>query len=99
MTAQPTHEIVLGSEVGFLQLRASTDKLSLIRAGYLARYRGTTRKDYETDLEVFFKWARRLGLDPLDAKRGHMEFYLRWLEETGWSSSTVSRRFGTVAGM
>lgn len=87
------------SDVGFLDLGPMKDKLFLIKAGFLARYRGTTRRDYETDLDVFFTWCRRMDLDPLLAKRAHMEFYLRYLEKTGWASSTISRRFGTVAGM
>lgn len=99
MVPQPTHEIISAADVGFLQLRAAPDLLFLIKHGYLAKYKGTTRRDYETDLEVFLAWCRRMGLDPLEAKRAHMEFYLRWLEESGWKSATISRRFGVVAGM
>jgi integrase/recombinase XerD len=89
------------SDVGYIELNTqpTTDKLTLIRAGFLARYRGTTLRDYQADLNVFFAWAQHVDLDPLEAKRPHMELYLRYLEGTGWSSSTIGRRFGTVACM
>lgn len=97
--AQPTHDIVTPSEVGFLQLRSAQDPLFMMKAGFLSKYKGQTRKDYEADVEIFFGWCRRMGLNPLEAKRPHIEFYIRWLEETGWAKSTISRRYGTVAVM
>jgi site-specific recombinase XerD len=39
------------------------------------------------------------GLDPLQAKRPHIELYLRWMQEVGgYKPSTVSRRLSVVAG-
>src|SRR4051794_28150644 len=87
------------SDVGFLAYGASSDKLFLIKHGFLSGYKGTTYRDYTTDLDVFLGWCERRQLDPLTATRAHLQFYMRWLEETGWASSTVSRRFGTVACM
>lgn len=74
------------------------DPLGLAIAGYLAKFRGTTFTDYRTDLRHFLDWCDRNGLAPLQARRPHLELYVRWLEDTGWASSTVARRFGTVAG-
>lgn len=73
------------------------DPLGLAVAGFLARYRGSTFKNYNTDLQHYLDWCDRNGLPPLQATRPHLELYVRWLEETGWASSTVARRFGTVA--
>ena len=73
------------------------DPLGLAIAGFLARYRGSTFSDYRTDLRHYTEWCERNGLAPLQAKRPHLELYVRWLEDTGWATSTVARRFGTVA--
>lgn len=73
------------------------DPLELAVAGFLARYRGSTFTDYRTDLKHFLGWCASKKLHPLQATRPHLELYVRWLEETGWASSTVARRFGTVS--
>lgn len=93
-----TAETVLAHDIGF-DLAPKVDPLTLAVQGYLARYKGSTRKDYTTDLKVFLGWCERNELPPLLAKRAHIEFYLRWLEETGWASSTVARRYGVVNGL
>lgn len=67
-------------------------------AGYLARYKGDTFREYQPDLKLFLGWCMSNDLEPLQAKRPHLELYVRWLEQQGWKSATVSRRFGTVAG-
>jgi site-specific recombinase XerD len=97
--AQPTHDLIPASDGGFLELRATTDPLFLIKSGYLSAYKGSTRQDYEHDLNLYLGWCERRGLDPLQAKRPHLQFYLQYLHEGGYASSTVSRRFGTVACM
>lgn len=74
------------------------DPLSLAIAGYLAKFRGTTFTDYRTDLRHYLGWCERNGLPPLQATRPHLELYVRWLEEQGWATSTIARRFGTVSG-
>jgi site-specific recombinase XerD len=73
--------------------------LRLAIAAYLARYKGTSRAHAETDLRSFIGWAAEHGLHPLEAKRAHIELYLRWLQEVRrYRPSTVSRRLSILAG-
>lgn len=47
----------------------------------------------------FLSWCRDHGLDPLQARRPHVELYLRWMQEVQrFQPSTVSRRLSVVAG-
>lgn len=93
------------SDVGFLTgPRVTSDPLTLAVAGFLARYKGHTFKDYRADLDIFLRWCDEHGLAPLTATRPHLELYIRWMEaqtneRTGetWKPSTISRRFGVVA--
>lgn len=82
----------------------STDPLKRAIAGWLARYKGQTLKDYTADFEIFLDWCTRTRVHPLQVGRGHLEMYLRWMETqtnhfTGkpWAPATMNRRFGTVA--
>lgn len=90
-----THIISL-SDVGHDLV--SRDPLKLAVAGYLARYHGSTLKDFTYDLKVYLDWCDQKGLRPLEAMRGHVELYVRWLENTGWASSTINRRVTVVCG-
>lgn len=75
------------------------DPLRLAVAGYLARYRGETRRHAESDLRVYLTWCTERGLDPLAARRPHVELFVRWMQETRhYAASTVSRRMSVVGG-
>lgn len=76
----------------------SRDPLRLAVAGYLAKYKGSTLKDFTHDLKVYLDWCDRNSLPPLQAMRGHIELYVRWLEGTRWASSTINRRVTVVCG-
>jgi len=76
-----------------------TDQLRLAVAAYLARFQGSSRDHTESDLRCFLSWCAARGLDPLTARRPHLELYLRWMQEIRqFKPSTVSRRFSVVAG-
>jgi integrase/recombinase XerD len=76
-----------------------TDQLRLAVAAYLARFRGSSRDHTESDLRCFLAWCAEHGLDPLAARRPHLELYIRWMQEIRWfKPSTVSRRFSVAAG-
>jgi hypothetical protein len=78
---------------------ACTDPLRLAVAAYLARFKGSSRKHTESDLHCFLTWCAEHGLDPLAARRPHLELYIRWMQEIRrFKPSTVSRRFSVVAG-
>jgi integrase/recombinase XerD len=73
--------------------------LRMTVAAYLARFKGQSRVHTESDLRAYLTWCRNQGLHPLDAKRPHVELYLRWMQEvTRYQPSTVSRRLSVLAG-
>jgi integrase/recombinase XerD len=75
------------------------DRLRLAVAAYLARFTGSSREHAESDLRSFLAWCAERGLDPLTARRPHLELYIRWMQEIRrCKPSTVSRRFSVVAG-
>ena len=76
-----------------------TDQLRLAVAAYLARFKGTSREHTESDLRCYLAWCAERGLDPLAARRPHLELYIRWMQEIRrLKPSTVSRRFSVTAG-
>jgi integrase/recombinase XerD len=76
-----------------------TDQLRLAVAAYLARFRGTSREHTESDLRCYLSWCAGHGLDPLAARRPHLELYIRRMQEIRrFRPSTVSRRFSVTAG-
>ncbi len=54
-----------------------TDQLRLAVAAYLARFKGSSREHTESDLRSFLTWCAERGLDPLAARRPHLELYIR----------------------
>jgi len=76
-----------------------TDQLRLAVTVYLARFKGSSRDHTESDLRCFLAWCAERGLDPLAARRPHLELYIRWMQEIRrFKPSTVSRRFSVAAG-
>jgi integrase/recombinase XerD len=74
-------------------------QLRLAAAAYLARFKGTSRAHTESDLRCYLGWCAERGLDPLAARRPHLELYIRWMQEVRrFKPSTVARRFSVVAG-
>ena len=83
-----------------ISLVGSSDaRLRMAAMAYLARYRGQSRTTATSDLRVFLRWCEQQGLPPLEARRPHIELFIRWMQEVrGFKPSTVSRRAGTVVG-
>jgi site-specific recombinase XerD len=76
-----------------------TGQLWLAVAAYLARFTGSSREHTDSDLRCYLAWCAERGLDPLAARRPHLELYIRWMQEIRhFKPSTVSRRFPVVAG-
>jgi integrase/recombinase XerD len=77
----------------------ATDQLRLAVAAYLARFKGSSREHTQSDLRCYLAWCAERGLDPLAARRLHLELYIRWMQETRrFKPSTVSRRSSVTAG-
>jgi len=75
------------------------DRLRLAMAAYLARFTGSSREHTESDLRCYLAWCAERGLDPLAARRPHLELYIRWMQEIRrFKPSTISRRFSVTAG-
>jgi integrase/recombinase XerD len=74
-------------------------QLRLAVAAYLARFTGQSRQHTESDLRCYLSWCAERALDPLAARRPHLELYIRWMQEIRrFKPSTVSRRFSATAG-
>ena len=59
-------------------------------AAYLARFKDQSRAHTESDLRAYLAWCRDRDLDPLQARRLHVELYLRWMQEARrYQPSTV----------
>ena len=75
------------------------DPLQLAVAAYLARFKGSSRYHTASDLRCYLSWCSQHRLDPLLARRPHLELYIRWMQEIRrFKPSTVSRRFSVTAG-
>jgi hypothetical protein len=61
-----------------------TDQLRLAAAAYLARFTGASRYHTESDLRCCLAWCAEHALDPLVARRPHLELYIRWMQEVRW---------------
>jgi site-specific recombinase XerD len=76
-----------------------TDELRLAVAAYLDRFKGSSREHTRSGLRCYLTWCAGRGLDPLAARRPHLELYIRWMQEIRrFRPSTVSRRFSVTAG-
>lgn len=62
------------------------DPALMAAAGFLAGYSGTTKVGYTIDLRNYWQWCESHDLHVFDAKRAHVELYVRSLEET-WSET------------
>jgi hypothetical protein len=76
-------------------LVSRADPLRLAVAAYLARFKGSSREHTESGLRSFLTWCAERSLDPLAARRPHLELYIRWMQEIRrFKPSTVSRLLG-----
>jgi integrase/recombinase XerD len=80
--------------------RSPLDQTSLIALTFLSDYLNpNTRNAYRKDLEIFFEWCFAVGLDPLQARRLHIQAFIAHLVEgRGNGSASVARRIGTLGG-
>lgn len=75
------------------------DPSSLAASGFLSPYREPTVSAYRNDRRCFWTWCAEHDLQPLQARRSHLELYLRDLQDRGYAAATISRRLSTVAGL
>lgn len=68
----------------------------LVAAWLLSFRSDNTRTAYAGDLARWVAWCEAHGLDPLAARRGHVDAWCRELEQTE-AATTVARRIATLA--
>lgn len=68
--------------------------------GYLARYKAQTQRDHTLTLRILFRFLLAYRIDPLDARRPHLELFMRQHleEERGNTPSSVHHHMSTVRG-
>lgn len=73
----------------------------LDRAGsaFLVRHGGRTRVEYARAIRSFLSWCASADLEPLAARREHLEWWQRTLEEEGRSPATRALRLAAVSGL
>jgi integrase/recombinase XerD len=77
-----------------------TTPAHLLAGGFLARYPKITRDIYRIHLRHWFEFCDELGIDPLDAKRAHIETFARHLtEDLGRKPQTVAGKLNAVCGL
>lgn len=77
-----------------------TTPAELIAGGFLTRYPARTRAQYRIHLRHWFEWCAEIGVDPLEAKRAHIEMWARHLAENlDRKPSTVAAKLNAVCGL
>jgi integrase/recombinase XerD len=71
---------------------------SELAAAFLLGQSEPTLSAYRRDLEDFGEFLAGVGVEPLAARRGHLDAYVRFLEHHGARRSTVARRLSCLAG-
>jgi site-specific recombinase XerD len=70
-----------------------------VAAAFLLGYSGHTRDAYRRDLAEWFGFCSEMAVEPLDARRVHIDAWARKLAELdGRAPSTVARKLSAMAG-
>jgi site-specific recombinase XerD len=70
-----------------------------VAAAFLLGYSGHTRAAYRRDLAEWFAFCSEMGIEPLAARRAHIDSWARKLAELdGRAPSTVARKLSATAG-
>ena len=69
-----------------------------VAAAFLAGYRPATREAYARDLHAWGAFLERIAADPLEARRVHVDAFVRDAEDAGVAPATVARRLAALAG-
>lgn len=79
-------------------LAGRPDRDRLLAAAWLATYRSArTRRAYAGDLAAWLDWLREVGVDVLDARRVHVDLWVRQLLDAGAAASSTSRRLSALS--
>jgi len=79
--------------------RADIPLYERVAFAFLLRYRNAlTAKGYTRSLKQWFAWCASRDLDPLQARRVHIEGWARLLEADGNKASTVASKLNALTG-
>lgn len=70
-----------------------------LAAAFLLGYGEATREGYARDLRGWFAWLAERAVDPLDARRVHVEWWLRDQEARGAAPASTGRRLSAISGL
>jgi len=83
-----------GSSTG----RQSRPRLEALAGAWLAGYRSSaTRRAYRQDLKTWLAFCSSHDLEPLTARRSHIELFARAQEHDGLAPATVARRLTALS--
>lgn len=71
----------------------SRDPLDLALAGFLSADKGRTFDKQRRVIKHDVDWCLQNDLPPLQAKRPHIELFVRWCETQPWSESYICQHF------
>lgn len=99
MTAQPVATPAAVDRTAGLTLwttPATTDPLTMAALEFLAGYKKSTRRCYRGVLKLYTGWCIQNGLDPMAARRPHIDLFVRWLEEVDYARNTRAKYVSAV---
>ena len=72
--------------------------VEMLAAAWLAGYPcPRTRRTYQTMIRSWLEWCAQCGVEPLAARRAHVELWQRGLEQHGYAARTVALKLTAVA--
>jgi site-specific recombinase XerD len=90
---------VVPAAPGDVERRDGRSTANHVATTFLLGYTGHTRVAYARDVADWFAFCGSVGLDPLEARRGHVDAWARKLGEIdGRAPSTVARKLTAVSG-
>src|SRR3954452_18097308 len=95
MQSNPSAAVAFPEPSDALSLINTADDLA---AAFLAGYGRATREAYGRDLRSWAAFLARVGVGALDARRVHVDAYVREAEVAGVAPSTLARRLRALSG-
>jgi integrase/recombinase XerD len=82
-----------------VETRGPPTSITALASAFLLPCQGATRAAYGHDLRAWLSWCENHDVDPLAARRAHVDAYARTLAEVdGRAPATVSRHLSSLAG-
>jgi site-specific recombinase XerD len=73
--------------------------VTTLAAAWLAGYScPRTRRTYQTMIRSWLDWCAAYGVEPLAARRAHVELWQRCLDAHGYAPRTIALKLTAVAG-